>query len=69
MIYSTKAVGDHLLDKLETWMSRFEMPLLSAYGVTEADIPKLIAHASPGSMKTNPVKLTDEAIRLIQTRL
>jgi len=61
---------NHLLDVLQAWTHQFDMPLLSDYGVREADIPKLIANASPGSMKTNPVPLSDAAIgELIKTRL
>jgi len=61
---------DHLLSLLQTWTNHFEMPLLSTYSVSEADISKLIANTSPGSMKTNPVTLTDEEVSaLIKTRL
>ncbi|MDQ6981796.1 MAG: iron-containing alcohol dehydrogenase [Mariprofundus sp.] len=59
-----------LLTLLERWINDFDMPLLSAYGIRETDIPKLIANASSGSMKTNPVTLTDAETRaLIQSRL
>ncbi len=65
-----QAARNHLLCTLEAWTIRFEMPLLSAYGVAESDVPQLIAHASPGSMKTNPVTLTDHEVgTLIKTRL
>jgi len=61
---------DRLLDLLQTWTNRFNMPLLSNYGIGEADIPRLIANASPGSMKTNPLALTEAEISdLIQSRL
>ncbi len=59
-----------LLALLECWTNDFDMPLLSAYGVKETDIPKLVANASSGSMKSNPVALTDtETGALIQSRL
>ncbi len=59
-----------LLDTLQMWTRHFDMPLLSDYGISEADIAKLIANASPGSMKTNPVALSDAEIgTLIKTRL
>jgi len=64
------AARDFLLNLLQTWTNRFDMPLLSAYGVQEADIAKLIANASPGSIKTNPVTLSDmEIAALIRSRL
>jgi len=31
---------------------------LSAYGVSENDIPRLVANISPSSMQTNPIILT-----------
>jgi len=65
-----EAARQQLLTLLEQWTTEFHMPLLSDYGITEDDIPELIAHASSGSMKTNPVTLTDtEAGALIQSRL
>jgi alcohol dehydrogenase len=64
------AARDFLLNLLQTWTNRFDMPLLSAYGVQEADIAKLIANASPGSIKTNPVALSNaEIAALIKSRL
>jgi len=60
----------YLLDTLQSWTHRFEMPRLSAYGVTDADIPKLIAHASPGGMAANPIVLSNEEVSgLIHSRL
>ncbi|MDQ6999591.1 MAG: iron-containing alcohol dehydrogenase [Mariprofundus sp.] len=65
-----EAARQQLLTLLEQWTTEFHMPLLSDYGITEDDIPVLIAHASSGSMKTNPVTLTDaETGELIQSRL
>jgi len=59
-----------LLDLLKSWSERLEMPLLSGYGVTEADIPKIIANISAGSMAGNPIRLTQKEIeKLIQSRL
>ena len=64
------AARQYLLNTLQSWTSRFSMPLLSAYGVTDADIPKLIANASPGGMAANPIVLSDEEISgLIHSRL
>jgi alcohol dehydrogenase len=61
---------DSLLEQLKQWSTEFNMPLLSSYGVTETDIPKLIANASSGSMDTNPIALSnDEIATLISVRL
>ena len=33
---------------------------LSAYGVSEEDVSRLVANISPSSMQTNPIILTQE---------
>jgi len=59
-----------LLDLLKRWSHQLQMPKLSNYNVTVADIPKIIANISGGSMATNPVALTQtELEQLIQSRL
>jgi len=64
------AALNSLLKQLKQWSTAFNMPLLSDYGITKADIPKLIAHASSGSMRTNPVALSDDEVAaLIAARL
>jgi alcohol dehydrogenase len=46
------------------------LPRLSAYGVAEADIPRIVANSRGSSMKTNPVVLTDEEIgRIVAERI
>jgi len=48
---------------------RFEIPPLSTYGVTIADIPDLVAGAADASsMKGNPIKLTREEMEEIVRR-
>ncbi len=56
---------------LQQWTDRFAMPKLSAYGVTAADFPDLIAAArKQSSMKTNPVTLSDAALaNILKDRL
>jgi len=59
-----------LIDQLQQLTEQLEMPLLSTYGVNEADFTKIITNISGGSMATNPVKLTDTEIReLLYSRL
>jgi len=59
-----------LLHLLQHWSSKLDMPKLSTYGVCNADITKIIANISAGSMATNPVVLTQtELEELIQSRL
>ncbi|PIW49620.1 MAG: alcohol dehydrogenase [Zetaproteobacteria bacterium CG12_big_fil_rev_8_21_14_0_65_54_13] len=58
-----------LMSLLDAWTERLHMPQLSAFGITVADIPHIVAHAS-GGMKTNPVQLTAaQAAALLVSRL
>ena len=47
---------------LAGWRERLALPRLAAYGVTAADIPRIVADSRGSSMKTNPVVLTDDEI-------
>jgi len=59
-----------LLNLLQHWSSKLDMPKLSNYGVGNAHITKIIANISAGSMATNPIVLTQtELQQLIQSRL
>ncbi len=51
---------DKLVELLSNWSQQMTLKPLSAYGVTEADIPRLVANISPSSMHTNPIILTQE---------
>ncbi len=48
-----------LLPLIEELCGRFSFPGLGTWGVTAADIPRILAGATGGSMKTNPVGLSD----------
>ncbi len=59
-----------LLELLSDWSRQMALEPLSAYGVTEADVSRLVANISPGSMKTNPIILTQiEKEQLVRARL
>ncbi len=65
-----QAAREQLLTTLKAWSQRFGMPRLSDYGFSEADIPRLIDNASPGSLRTNPVEMSRDALAtLIRARL
>jgi alcohol dehydrogenase len=51
-----------LVPALITLTARLGIPRLSAYGVSAASIPALVADSRGSSMKTNPIVLTDEEI-------
>jgi alcohol dehydrogenase len=54
-----------LIDTLETWTHALKLPKLAHYGVTLADIPRIVANSRGSSMKTNPVSLADSEIAAI----
>jgi alcohol dehydrogenase class IV len=51
-----------LVQVLNEWTQQLKLPCLSAYGMTEADIPLVVANCRGSSMKTNPIALTDDEI-------
>ncbi len=51
-----------LIALLDDWTERLSLPRLGKYGMTEADLPRVVANCRGGSMKTNPILLTDEEV-------
>lgn len=60
-----EAAHTALVDTLEAWTRELKLPPLAHYGVTPADIPRIVAHSRGSSMKTNPVRLEDNEIASI----
>jgi len=54
-----------LVDTLDSWTQALQLPSLAHYGVTHADIPRIVANSRGSSMKTNPIALTDAEIASI----
>jgi alcohol dehydrogenase class IV len=54
-----------LADLLAEWSVRLQLPRLSAYGISKADFPLIVANSRGSSMQTNPIVLTDEEINAI----
>lgn len=54
-----------LVDTLEAWTRALQLPGLGHYGVTPADIPRIVAGSRGSSMKTNPVLLDNGEIATI----
>lgn len=54
-----------LLELLEAWTLRLALPRLSAYGMTAADIPRVVANCRGSSMQTNPLVLADDELAAI----
>ncbi|MBW8364880.1 MAG: iron-containing alcohol dehydrogenase [Rhizobium sp.] len=51
-----------LIDTLDAWTRKLQLPSLAQFGVTPADIPRIVANSRGSSMKTNPIALTDAEI-------
>lgn len=59
-----------LLHTLGEWTKKLNLPRLSAYGMAETDIPRVVANCRGSSMKTNPIVLSDEEVgRVLKVRL
>jgi alcohol dehydrogenase len=65
-----ESAQEELVRLLEDWTHRLRLPLLRDYGVTEADIARIVANCRGSSMKTNPIVLEDaEIAALVRARL
>ena len=59
-----------LVSTLERWTQTMALPRLSAFGIDEKAIPKLVTNCRGSSMKTNPIGLTDaEVASLLRARI
>ncbi len=62
--------GDALVALLRGWLDRLVLPRLAAYGMEAGHLDKVVANCRGGSMKTNPLVLTDEEVRgLLRARM
>lgn len=51
-----------LLNLLDDWTQRLQLPTLDHYGIKPDDFAHIVAHSRGSSMKTNPIVLTDREI-------
>ncbi len=59
------AAREALVDLLARWTTNLGIPGLAAYGVTDATVPAIVEGSRGGSMKTNPVLLTDDEVAAV----
>jgi len=58
-----------LIATLYEWTQRLSLPRLSHYGVQASDVDNIVAGCRGGSMRTNPIVLTDNEVReIIESR-
>ncbi|MEF8768282.1 iron-containing alcohol dehydrogenase [Candidatus Accumulibacter contiguus] len=59
-----------LVDTLRRWELELALPRLSAYGIGQDDLPRIVAASRGSSMKTNPIVLSDaELTEILASRL
>ncbi len=54
-----------LVSILEDWTRQMDLAPLSRYGLDESGLDQVVANARGGSMKTNPIVLTDAELRTV----
>lgn len=59
---------DQLVELLSTWRVRLGITGLRDYGLTEADIPRVVTLCRAESMRTNPITLDDEELQQVLER-
>ncbi len=62
MYPSEGAAQDGLIDLLDDWTVRLELPRLGEFGMREKDIGRVVANSRGGSMQTNPLVLSDDEL-------
>ncbi|HEY5604815.1 MAG TPA: hypothetical protein VIM41_17060 [Gammaproteobacteria bacterium] len=53
------------MELLRDWTQQLQLPRLSYYGLSKDSLGKVVAHSRGSSMKTNPIMLTDEEIKML----
>jgi alcohol dehydrogenase len=62
--------AEALVQSLREWTERLGLQRIGAYGMVEADIPRVVANCRGGSMQTNPLVLSDQELAgLLRSRL
>jgi alcohol dehydrogenase len=65
-----KDAREYLVATLRQWQEQLHLPRLSAWRIAAADFPRIVANSRGGSMKTNPIVLSDaEMTRILEERL
>jgi alcohol dehydrogenase len=62
---STEDALESLIELLQRWTEEMALEGLSGYGVNESGLDQLVKHSRAGSMKTNPIILTDDELKSI----
>ncbi len=69
-ILAGEEAPDALVQTLDDWTERLVLPHLGAHGVRSGDLDAVVRDSRPGSMRTNPIVLTDGELRqVLESRL
>jgi len=64
------AARRRLLETLVEWIEKLDLQRLSGCGISEDDVPLIVANSRGSSMRTNPIVLTeDEIAEIVRARL
>jgi len=64
------AARNRLLETLNKWIEKLDLQRLSDYGISEDDVPLIVANSRGSSMRTNPIALTEDEIEeIVRARL
>lgn len=64
------ADADALTRLLRSWVDRLQLPRLAAFGINAGDLDKIVVNSRGGSMRTNPVVLSDtELAGILSSRM
>lgn len=70
LYHSAQEAQDGLVELLNEWTERLQLPRLSHFGMHEGDLARVVANCRGGSMQTNPVRLTDSEVEeILRARL
>jgi alcohol dehydrogenase len=59
-----------LVELFRDWSKRLALPPLAAWGVTKDDLARVVAGSRNGSMRSNPIELTDDEVAgIVRARL
>ena len=62
---STNEALERLVERLQQWTTKLKLAGLSKYGVSESGLDHIVANSRGGSMKTNPIVLSDDELKSI----
>ena len=65
---SVEQAGEALVTLLQDWRQQLALPGLSRYGLDAGGIDHVVAQARGNSMKTNPIRLSDDELRELLLR-